>query len=247
MEWQENALILGTRKHGETSLILEVMTAEHGRHLGLVRGGRSRSLQPTLQAGNKVSVTWRARLEDHLGIFTVDPIELRAARLMESALGLQGVQTIAALLRLLPEREPHKGLAEAAEILIDHLDQPEISAALLVRFEMAVLDDLGFGLDLSACAATGATQELRYVSPKSGRAVSRSAGLPYHDKMLTLPAFLSGTSSRVKADEVAPAFALTSFFLNRHIYEPRGLTPPVSRHVFERELIKTIRQREDEG
>ncbi|MEP1441438.1 MAG: DNA repair protein RecO [Hyphomicrobiales bacterium] len=244
MEWKEDALILGSRKHGETSVILEVMTADHGRHLGLVRGGRSRTMQPTLQAGNKVTVTWRARLEDHLGVFTVDPIKLRAAELMESAMGLQGVQTIASLLRLLPERETHAGLAEAAEILIENLDSPELSAALLVRFEMAVLEELGFGLDLSVCAATGATQELVYVSPKSGRAVSRRAGLPYHDKMLVLPAFLSSMAPSISAEEVTPAFKLTQFFLDRHIYEPRGIEPPISREVFEREIIKTIKRRD---
>ena len=242
MEWKENALILGSRKHGETSVILEVMTAEHGRHLGLVRGGRSRTMQPTLQAGNKVTVTWRARLDDHLGVFTVDPLKLRAAELMESAMGLQGVQTIASLLRLLPERDPHAGLAEAAEILIENLDSAALSAALLVRFEMAVLEELGFGLDLSVCAATGATQELVYVSPKSGRAVSRRAGLPYHDKMLILPAFLSSMAPSISIDEVTPAFELTQFFLTRHIYEPRGIEPPLSREVFEREIIKTIKR-----
>lgn len=243
MEWSEDALILGTRKHGETSVILEVMTREHGRHLGLVRGGRSRRMQPTLQAGNRVSVKWRARLEDHLGIFSVDPLKLRAAGLMESAFGLHGIQTIAALLRLLPERDPHQGLADAAEVMIDKLADPVVTAALLVRFELALLDELGFGLDLSECAATGSLQNLVYVSPKSGRAVSLEAGKPYHDKMLSLPSFLKLAGAGFEEDDIVAAFELTGFFLNRYIYEPRNLTPPLVREALLRDVRKTLNRR----
>lgn len=240
MEWIEDALILGTRKHGETSVILEVMTRGHGRHLGLVRGGRSRKMQPTLQAGNRVSVGWRARLEDHLGVFTVDPVELRAAALMETGVGLHGIQTIAALLRLLPERDPHVGLADAAEVVIENLHDPTLTAALLVRFELAVLDDLGFGLDLNECVATGTRDDLVYVSPKSGRAVSRRAGKPYHDKMLVLPSFLKSDEPHLAREDVSDAFALTGFFLNRHIYEPRGLTPPLARESLQRDIMRVL-------
>lgn len=240
MEWTEEALILGCRKHGETSVILEVMTRERGRCLGLVRGGRSRRLQPTLQAGNQVRATWRARLEEHLGVFSVDPISLRAANLMETSIGVNGIQTIASHLRLLPERDPHQGLVDAAEIFIENLPDPTLTAALLVRFELALLDELGFGLDLSECAATGARENLVYVSPKSGRAVSREAGAPYHDKMLVLPSFLKSESPSLDHDEVAGAFALTGFFLSRHIYEPRKTKPPLSRDVLARDIARLL-------
>ena len=242
MEWTQDALILGCRKHGETSVILEVMTRERGRCLGLVRGGRSRRLQPTLQAGNQVSVTWRARLEDHLGVFSVDPGHLRAASLMETSIGLNGLQTLASHLRLLPERDPHAGLMEAAEIIIDTLPDPMLTAALLVRFELALLDELGFGLDLNVCVATGVRDDLIYVSPKSGCAVTREAGAPYNDKMLALPAFLKGGSPSLSHDEVADAFQLTGFFLNRHIYQPRQMRPPLSRETLARDIARQMQE-----
>jgi len=240
MEWTEDALILGGRRHGETSVILEVMTRGRGRNLGLVRGGRSRRMQPTLQAGNRVRLTWRARLEDHLGVFSLDPLQLRAATLMETAIGLNGIQTVAAHLRLLPERDPHAGLAAAAEIIIQNLPDPTLTAALLVRFELALLDELGFGLDLSECAATGTRHELIYVSPKSGRAVSRMAGAPYHDRMLALPAFLKSDAPSLDEREVSAAFSLTGFFLNRHIYGPRQIAPPLSRDTLMRDILRAL-------
>lgn len=233
MKWRDEGIVLGTRRHGETSAILEVMTRGHGRHLGLVRGGRSRKQQPTLQAGNLVDVIWRARLDEHLGIFQAEPVELNAARLFDSAAGIYAVQTIAAHLRLLPERDPHVGLYEALKVMLGHLDEPAAAGELMVRFELLVLEELGFGLDLQSCAATGAREDLAYVSPKSGRAVSRSAGAPWHDRMFALPAFL-GAGPRLRADRVAleQAFRLTGFFLARNVYEPRGLASPDARAGF---------------
>jgi DNA repair protein RecO (recombination protein O) len=233
MEWRDEAIVLGTRKHGETSVILEVMTLAHGRHLGLVRGGRSRKQQPTLQAGNRVEVLWRARLDEHLGTFQAEPIALNAARLFDSAAGIYAIQTLAAHLRLLPERDPHASLYEALKIMLEHLDEPASAGELVVRFELLVLEELGFGLDLLACAATGSRVDLAYVSPKSGRAVSRAAGAPWHDKMLALPPFLQ-TGSGIRADRMAlqEAFRLTGFFLERSVYEPRGIAPPEARAGF---------------
>ncbi|TJX76088.1 MAG: DNA repair protein RecO, partial [Mesorhizobium sp.] len=216
MEWRDEGIILGTRKHGETSAILEVMTRAHGRHLGLVRGGRSRKQQPVLQPGNRVDLLWRARLDEHLGTFQTEAIEMNAARLMDSAIAVYGLQTMAAHLRLLPERDAHGGLYEALSVMIVHLD-----------------DELGFGLDLSQCAATGTRQDLAYVSPKSGRAVSREAGAPWHDKMLVLPAFLQrGSGMRANHAAIAEAFRLTGFFFTRHVYEPRGIDQPDARAGF---------------
>ncbi|WP_019170587.1 DNA repair protein RecO [Pseudaminobacter salicylatoxidans] len=239
MEWRDEGIILGTRKHGETSVILEVMTRAHGRHLGMVRGGRSRKAQPVLQAGNRVDITWRARLDEHMGMFQVEALELNAARLFESACAVYGLQTLAAHLRLLPERDPHPHLYEMLGLLIKHLDEVATAGELAVRFELVMLEELGFGLDLSECAATGCREELVYVSPKSGRAVSREAGLPWHDKLLPLPAFLIGEpDAHAELAAVEQAFRLTEFFFVRHVYEPRGLASPEARAGFLNALRK---------
>ncbi|QPC93963.1 DNA repair protein RecO [Mesorhizobium sp. INR15] len=233
MEWRDEGIILGTRKHGETSAILEVMTRAHGRHLGLVRGGRSRKQQPVLQPGNRVDLLWRARLDEHLGTFQAEAIEMNAARLMDSAVAVYGLQTMAAHLRLLPERDAHQGLYETLGVMIVHLDDADAAGELVARFELLVLDELGFGLDLSQCAATGVRQDLAYVSPKSGRAVSREAGAPWHDKMLALPAFLQrGSGLRADPAAIEDAFRLSGFFFARHVYEPRGIEEPGARTGF---------------
>ena len=210
----------------------------------MVRGGRSRTMQPVLQPGNLVDVTWRARLDEHLGEFRMEPVRQRAARLMEQATSLYGLQSMAALLRLLPERDPHPHLYDALDLILDHMDNPADAGALFVRFELAVLNDLGFGLDLNACAATGQRHDLIYVSPKSGRAVSRDAGSPYADRMLRLPEFLGAgdVSERPPATEdgLDAAFRLTAYFLHRHVYDPRGIPMPSARAGFVEAALKAV-------
>ena len=232
MEWSDEGIILGVRRHGETSAIVELMTPGHGRHLGLVRGGISRRMKPYLQPGNSVRANWRARLDDHLGNYTIEGTVLRADRLMASAPASYCMQTLAALLRLLPERDPHIALYEALCLIADHLDEPSIVAPLLVRFELQLLAELGFGLDLAECAATGGEEELIYVSPKSGRAVSRSAGEPWKGRLLRLPPFLNGGSAQASVADVAAAFELTEYFLMRRVFQPRGLSLPEARAAF---------------
>lgn len=214
-------MVLTTRKHGETDIILEVMTRDHGRHLGLVRGGRSKRHRPVLQPGNELALTWKARLSDHLGQFQIEPETLRAGDLMTSGVGLAGVQHLAFLLRLLPERHPYPRLFEALTVVLDHLDAADTAGALLIRFELELLRDLGMGLDLTACAATGSREELCYVSPRSARAVSREAGRPYHDKLLPLPSFLlegeRQAGSELTWADITQGFELTGFFLDRHV------------------------------
>jgi len=199
------------------------MTREHGRHLGLVRGGYGSRMKPILQTGNGVSATWRARLDEHLGNYTVEPVQERASDFFAQPHAIYGVTHLAALMRLLPERDPHAGLYSVFEDILDRLEDPVLTAPLVVRFELQILSELGFGLDLEQCAATGVRDELVYVSPKSGRAVSREAGEPWADKMLKLPGFLRENMPAVEHD-VADGFALTGFFLERHVLEPRGLT-----------------------
>lgn len=233
MQWQDEGIILGTRKHGETSVIVEAMTAHHGRHLGLVRGGRSRRQQPVLQAGNQVELTWRARLDEHLGTYQVEPLALNAANLFDSAVAIYGLQLLAAHLRLLPERDPHDHLYDAVRQIIANLGEAQTAAELLAQFELLMLEELGFGLELSSCAATGSTLDLVYVSPKSGRAVSREAGKDWADKMLPLPRFLvTGEHEQIPSAAIKNAFALTGFFFARHLWEPRGTGQPESRPGF---------------
>ncbi len=234
MQWTDEGIVVGVRKHGESSVILELMTREHGRHLGLVHGGRSKTLQPVLQPGNSVQATWRARLDEHLGTYQVEGLGLRAAHLMGSPLALYGLATLAHLLRYLPERDPHQALYETLEVLVEHLDDPDLAPALFVRVELAILAEFGFGLDLSSCAATGSPNDLTYVSPKSGRAVSSAAGEPYKDRLLKLPGFLIGQSkaNRPREEEIRDGFALTDFFLHQNVFEPRGQAAPAERARF---------------
>jgi DNA repair protein RecO (recombination protein O) len=171
MEWSEEGIVVATRRHGEADVILEVVTAGHGRHLGLVKGGRSRRLRPILQAGNTLALTWRARLHEHLGNFRAEPVAERSSGLMASPIGAFGLALAGAHLRLLPERDPHPRLFEALGLMLDRFDQPALAAEMMARFEVLLLDELGFGLDLESCAATGRRDELIYVSPKSGRAL----------------------------------------------------------------------------
>ncbi len=240
MEWRDEGIVLGTRKHGETSVILEVMTPAHGRHMGLVRGGRSRRMQPVLQPGNRVELTWRARLDEHLGTFQVEGLELNAGRYMADAAAIHGLQMIAAHLRLLPERDAHAGLYEALRIVLDHLGEPLAAGELLVRFEVQLLEELGFGLDLTRCASTGTDVDLAYVSPRTGRAVSRAAGEPWADKMLAMPSFMRrGANLRADAAALCDAFTLTGFFLARHVYDPRGIEEPQARSGFVNAIRKS--------
>src|SRR5471032_128746 len=190
MQWTDEGIVIGVRRHGEASAILELMTRAHGRHLGLVRGGFGTRLKPVLQTGNSVSASWRARLDEHLGNYSVEPLQQRASNFFSAPHAIYGVGHLAAMMRLLPERDTHAGLYSVFEEILDRLEDPVLAAPLVVRFELQLLTELGFGLDLSQCAATGATGDLIYVSPKSGRAVSREAGAPYADRMLNLPAFL---------------------------------------------------------
>jgi DNA repair protein RecO (recombination protein O) len=232
VEWSDIGIVLGARRHGEANAVAELMTREHGRHLGLVRGGGGTRLKPVLQAGNLVSTVWRARLDEHLGYYMLEGIELRAASFLEAAHALFGVQHLAALCRLLPERDPHRPLFDLLDLTVAALAKRAAAAALVARFELRLLAELGFGLDLAACAATGSTADLVYVSPKSGRAVSRAAGEPWRDKLLALPPFLCDAAAEPTAAALRESFTLTGFFLARHVFEPRGEALPPARLAF---------------
>ncbi|PZF76891.1 DNA repair protein RecO [Aestuariivirga litoralis] len=226
MEWRDEGVILSVRRHGETSAIAEILTAAHGRVMGLVRGGRSKQQRPVLQSGNAVQAVWRARLEEQLGTFTLEPLDLKAGAIMEEPFRLAGLATLTGLSQLLPEREPHPRVYEALRIVLDAIDHDELWPALLVRWELGLLDELGFGLDLSRCAATGSREQLAYVSPRSGKAVSAAAGAPFRDRLFRLPAFLSAEGGGATPPDIAEGLRLAAYFLHRHLFEPRGVSFP---------------------
>ncbi|MEL6774147.1 MAG: DNA repair protein RecO [Pseudomonadota bacterium] len=194
MEWHDEGLLLTAHPHGEGSAIIDVLTAAHGRHAGLVRGGQSNKMTATLQPGTQVSLEWRARLEEHLGNYKVEPLRARAAVLMEDRAALAAFNAMVALVvEFVPEREPDFDLYEATQDLVDILcERPRDWPGTYVRWEAAFLATLGFGLDFTRCAATGVRGDLAYVSPRTGRAVSREAGGPFAEKLLPLPPFLTG-------------------------------------------------------
>src|ERR1700719_1322849 len=233
MQWVDEAIVLGVKRHGEASAILEVMTRGHGRHLGLVRGAAGARLRPVLQPGNRVSVTWRARLDEHLGNYAVEGLDLASARFLDAAHALYGLMHIAALCRLLPERDPHPQIHAALDHVLGALSDARLAGPRMARFELQLLSELGFGLDLESCAATGTTADLVYVSPKSGRAVSRAAGLPWKEKLLRLPEFVQGPDAgQPSVEDMSAGFDLTGFFLLRHVLDPRGLRLPDARASF---------------
>ena len=245
MEWSDEAIVLSVRHHGESSAILETLTRAHGRHLGLVRGGGSRRSRPVLQPGNTLQASWRARLSEHLGNFTIEPMRSRAGGMLDRSDALVGLNAFSSVASAaLPEREPHEPLYHAAEILLDAIVGEDFAhwAPLYVRWESGLLESLGFGLDLSRCAATGDTDDLIYVSPKSGRAVSAKAGERYRDKLLALPAFLLGAqNASPPAADIYRGLQLTEYFIRARVLVPHGKELPAARL-----RLDTLARRESE-
>jgi len=229
MEWRDTGFVLRTRRHGENALIAELLTREHGRHAGLVRGGQSPRRRALLQPGNLVAASWRGRLAEQLGTLDCELVEAHAARLLDDPDRLAALAAAAALLlAALPEREPHGDVYASFAALLAALDSVPRWAASYVAWECELLAALGFGLDLGRCAVTGAGVDLAYVSPRSGRAVSREAGLPYHDKLLPLPGFLWHEAPAGPAEIVA-GLVMTRHFLLYHLLLPQGGRLPEAR------------------
>lgn len=225
MEWRDHGILLTSRRHGETSAIIDVFTRAHGRHSGVVRGASSRKIAPILQPGAQLDLLWRARLEDHIGAFTVEPVRSRAAAALSGRLALAGLNAVTALLAFcLPEREAHGDLYQRTEQLLDLLGQSDIWPLAYLRWELALLEEMGFGLDLATCGVTGSTEDLVYVSPKSGRAVSRGAAGEWAGRMLSLPPVLRGEGPAPDA-EVAEALATTGYFLEHRLAPSLGHRP----------------------
>jgi len=217
MEWRDQGILLSVRRHGETSAIIDVFTIEHGRHAGIVRGGTSRKIAPILQPGAQLDVSWRARLEDHLGSYTVEPLRSRAAAALGDRMSLAGLNAVTALLGFaLPEREVNARLYKQSEQLLDLLGQHEVWPLAYLRFELALLEVTGMGLDLSACAVTGTNENLCYISPRTGRAVSEQAAGEWVSKLLPLPPILKGEGAGSDM-EISQAFQTTGYFLSQKL------------------------------
>jgi DNA repair protein RecO (recombination protein O) len=230
MQWDDSGFVLAARRHGEHGMIVDLLTREHGRHLGLVRGGQSPRLRAVLQPGNEIAASWRGRLPEHLGSLGCELLRAHAARLIADPDRLAALAAAAALLTAtLPEREPHADVCASFARLIDALDLGAGWPAHYVAWECRLLAALGFGLDLTRCAATGATADLAYVSPRTGRAVSREAGAPFRDKLLPLPEFLWRDEAPADREEAALGLELTGYFLLHHLLLPHGKPMPAAR------------------
>ncbi len=225
MEWRDEGFLLSCRTHGETSAIIDVFSAQHGRHAGVVRGGTSRKLAPVLQPGAQLDLTWRARLEDHIGTFRVEPLRSRAALVMGSRLALAGLNAVVSLLAFcLPERQAEQDLYRQSAQLLDLLGQDAIWPLAYLRWEMGLLETLGFGLDLSACAVTGQAHDLAFVSPRTGRAVSQTGAGDWADRLLPLPPVMRGQGDAPDT-EILEALETTGYFLREKVAADLGGRP----------------------
>ncbi|MEE2818538.1 MAG: DNA repair protein RecO [Pseudomonadota bacterium] len=225
MEWRDQGILLRMRRHGEGSAIVDMFTAEHGRHAGVIRGGASRKMAPILQPGAQLDLLWRARLEDHLGSYQAELMRSRAGAALSGRLALAGLNAVTGLLAFcLPDREPHPDLYLRSERLLDLLGQDEIWPLAYLQWEMALLEELGFGLDLSCCAVSGALDELIYISPKSGRAVSRASAGEWADRLLPMPAVMRG-EGEAGTGEILQGLSTTGFFLEHRLAPSLGNTP----------------------
>ncbi|ATQ42750.1 DNA repair protein RecO [Caulobacter mirabilis] len=230
MEWEDEAYVLSARAHGETGAIVDLLTERHGRWAAHVAGGASRRMKPFLQAGSRVLVGYHARVPDQLGSARLEPVGEGASALFDDPLALAGLAAAAAVAAgALPEREPHPGAFHAFEALTAAFALPEVWPAVFVRFEAGLLEELGFGLDLSRCAATGAVDDLVWVSPRTGRAVSRQAGEPYADRLLPLPRFLLSSQGGLGEGDIRTGFDLTGHFLEQFVFGPLNRPLPPAR------------------
>ncbi|WP_420863917.1 DNA repair protein RecO [Algirhabdus cladophorae] len=222
MEWRDQGALLSVRRHGENAAIIDVFTAQHGRHAGVVRGATSRKVAPILQPGAQIDVAWRARLDEHIGSYSVEPVRSRAAVAMANRTSLAALNGICAILGFaLPEREPHDMLYQKSINLLDLIGNLDVLPLAYLQWEMALLEDLGYGLDLSCCAATGAMDDLIYVSPKSGRAVSRLGAGKWATQMLPLPQIMLGQGDDTTL-EIVRALDTTGYFMTNGLAKSLG-------------------------
>lgn len=239
MEFTDDGIVLSARAHGETAAVADILTPHHGRWAGLVYGGQGRAKTPLLQPGNGVKATWKGRLDESLGFFTLELTQARAGAVMQDRLALAALTAACAVASAtLPERQPHARVYHTLRILFDHLDDLDIWPALMARWELGLLAELGFGLTLDRCAATGARENLIYVSPKSASAVSSEAGEPYKDRLLPLPAFLRDVSAEATLSDALAGLETTAYFIETRISHMSNQALPEARQTLI-SLLKT--------
>ena len=241
MEWRDKGILLATRPFGETSLIIDVFTPDHGKSSGVVRGGQSKKLKPILQIGAQIDLTWKARLEEHLGSFQVELIRSRTVNVMNDRLLLAGMLSSATLInRFFPTGQVYKEFYKSSENLFDLLRFPDIWTLGYFKWELEFLETLGFGLDLEKCAVTGSTEDLKFVSPKSGRAVSEVAAGDWSSKLLPFPIAASGQVNSL--EDILDGLKVSQFFLEKKVLVAFGMERlPSARSRFISSLERKIK------
>ncbi|HUC61957.1 MAG TPA: DNA repair protein RecO [Alphaproteobacteria bacterium] len=246
MEWTDEGIVLAARKHGESAAIAQLLTRAHGRHAGLVHGGGGAKGRGLLQPGNRLQVHWRARLAEHLGSYACEQLHSGAATILDDPLRLAALASACALAEAaLPEREPHPAIFDGMVALIAAFESSDRISGwgrAAIAWEMGLLSELGFGLDLSSCAATGTNDDLLYVSPRTGRAVSREAGEPYKEKLLPLPGFLARPGTMASDEDILAGLELAGHFLERHVFASLHREPPAARAHFLERLRRALRR-----
>jgi len=244
-KWEDQGIILSVRPHGESGAVVSVITESYGRYVGYVRGIHGSKMRGTLEPGNKVDVIWQARNEDGLGSFTLELSKGYAANYMDDALKLGAMQSACALCdAALPEREGHPGLFNGLEAFFDNLDS-EVWEIAYILWEIALLKELGFSLDLTKCAGNGETTDLIYVSPKTGRAVSQSEGAIYKDKLLILPGFLRPErSGDMSGADILDGLKMTGYFLDHWVFAHHSRGTPEARLTLALRFEKAFAKRD---
>ncbi|ETW12175.1 DNA repair protein RecO [Roseivivax marinus] len=244
MDWRDTGILLSVRRHGESSAILDVFTETRGRHAGVLRGATSRKIAPTLQPGSELDLHWRARLEDHIGTYHAEPRRSRAAQAMADPVALAGLNAVTSLLSFaLPERQAHADLYRGTGIVLDTLGNRDLWPLAYLRWEVLLLEQTGFALDLGECAVTGRTEGLAYVSPRTGRAVTAEGAGAWADRLLPLPPVLAGSGNAAPSD-IVTALETTGHFLTHHLAPSLGEKPlPTARAL----LLDRLRRAAGDG
>ncbi len=237
-QWRDQGYVLSVRPHGESGAVVSLLTEQYGRHAGFVHGAQSSKKRAMMEPGTRVTAEWKSRVSDQLGNFTLEQESGINFAILQDPLRLGALMSACALCDVtLPEREAHPGLFHGFHTLMGMMDQ-DIWAAAYIYWEIALLKELGYGLDLARCAGGGDTQTLAYVSPKSGRAVSYAVAEPYKERLLELPAFLKPNGGPYDPEEIAKGLKMTAHFLEHRVFAHHTKGMPEARFRFEQRFMK---------
>lgn len=240
-QWRDQGFVLGVRPHGEGGAVVSLLTRHNGRHAGYMYGAQSAKKRAMIEPGSFVSIDWKSRIADNLGTVSLEQEAGLPAGILDDPLRLGALLSACALCdAALPEREGHEGLFNGFQTLIHILGDEDIWGAAYIYWEIALLKELGFGLDLTKCAGGGDSQTLAYVSPKSGRAVSYAAAEPYKDKLLELPSFLKPNGGPLDSEEILKGLLMTGHFLEHWVFAHHTKGVPDPRLRFEARYAKYV-------